>query len=580
MKLPTSIKALPWRHIQTGLSCPGLWLGLNKDWEIPERMTGEELDEKASSLLKRAITPLDAAIIRVSWKALVDPYYSHVSKKYRNWLDLEEAGLFDDLLHPVVWRERFNDLKDWYTPIPSSYDSLKFRAMVKDTHQNWKPVVLIMPASLSPCHQGHIDALLAAKARAKQEGWLVLGTYLSPSHDNYVSTKALGCNEWPALKRIEYARDKVSNTSILVDPWESIGVPVALNYTDVMDRMGKVYTQIFGFEVTPVLVAGTDNSGFARAFEKIGHGIFVQRGTNPPPMETHRVLVVREAVSDLASRNIRDNIKITVHGKYEGHLLRDDGIHAVSLWTKLHDEYETKYAWNNFMRDLKQALRETTPVSPLWKLKTTSLQDQQKIFDALEPTGHFGILDPCLRGKESILIRGSRVFQMSGDQKNHLYHTYHEPYPIEVCVDSLIDDDSVTGGTFYEAKKLPCVSPEPDLYTLKSIQGFDNSYDPIDARDFLIGSADGGLVVQLHNGKIGRVPYWFPFVNLHKRASILTDRQMEFTRMIIDANAGFYSELHVLVSEVDKLTREFLLSMGFLDTDDMLHVCDCLISEI
>lgn len=53
-----------------------------------------------------------------------------------------------------------------------------------------KRCVILTTGALSPAHRGHIAMLGAARAALESKGWVVLGGFLSPSHDLYVGPKA------------------------------------------------------------------------------------------------------------------------------------------------------------------------------------------------------------------------------------------------------------------------------------------------------------------------------------------------------------------------------------------------------
>lgn len=79
-----------------------------------------------------------------------------------------------------------------------------------------------------------------------------------------------------------------------------------------------------------------------------------------------------------------------------------------------------------------------------------------------------------------------------------------------------------------------------------------HKYDPAivhelsDPRDFLFGSYEGGLVLEV-DGVLVRAPYIAPFVDIHQRAGIPADRVADFSKSIIDANKQFFAHIERLI---------------------------------
>jgi len=54
-----------------------------------------------------------------------------------------------------------------------------------------RTAVLVSTGGMNPMHRGHVAMLYQARARLEQEGYTVLGAWLSPSHDEYLQPKAM-----------------------------------------------------------------------------------------------------------------------------------------------------------------------------------------------------------------------------------------------------------------------------------------------------------------------------------------------------------------------------------------------------
>ena len=73
-----------------------------------------------------------------------------------------------------------NNLSLLTTPVSKLID-------FKEKKEN--PVVLLSTGGFDPIHDGHIYMMEFAKEALEKKGYHVIGGYLSPSHESYVSTK-------------------------------------------------------------------------------------------------------------------------------------------------------------------------------------------------------------------------------------------------------------------------------------------------------------------------------------------------------------------------------------------------------
>lgn len=96
---------------------------------------------------------------------------------------------------------------------------------------------------------------------------------------------------------------------------------------------------------------------------------------------------------------------------------------------------------------------------------------------------------------------------------------------------TFVDDDIASGKTFKMISKfLPENVRVQELIALSQQSFYEeyhneesyNFHDIVDFRDFLIGSKESGLTVELPNGDIGKAPYIWPYVSISHRAKILT----------------------------------------------------------
>lgn len=82
---------------------------------------------------------------------------------------------------------------------------------------------LVLPGSFNPVHTQHLRALEIARHVMLSSGWHVIGGFLAPSDDRYVSSK-IGGNAWPFSQRLELCRLATDDSPwVDVTPWTEFG---------------------------------------------------------------------------------------------------------------------------------------------------------------------------------------------------------------------------------------------------------------------------------------------------------------------------------------------------------------------
>lgn len=164
--------------------------------------------------------------VRLAWKILRDEYYSKVYKKYLSIDTVIKAGFILDSLE-LDDLNYYNNLSLLTTPVS------KLKAS-KGEKENL--VVLLSTGGFDPIHDGHIYMMEFAKEALEKAGYDVIGGYLSPSHESYVSTKPY--YKVDTYERLDLCQECVKNSEWLsIDPWESIYVKTYINFTDVIQRL-------------------------------------------------------------------------------------------------------------------------------------------------------------------------------------------------------------------------------------------------------------------------------------------------------------------------------------------------------
>lgn len=249
-------------------------------------------------------------------KASQDPYYRHLVGEPDAREQLLLAGFFDDRLatpvqqHPSWIRpdagaSLHKILEPWRHATRSSAGQVA----------SARNVVLLSTGSFSPVHRGHLAMMDVARKRCEEQGWNVLGGFLSASHDGYVAFKQGGRAALPAEYRLALLEAAVSDSPWLsVCPWEARHSPTNLNFTDVIERLkGHIKKGLAPLSAQPdavdvVYVFGSDNAGFLRAFEHQGFAVCVMRpgADQAPKLAAPQRCLLAQAHVEASSSQVRE----------------------------------------------------------------------------------------------------------------------------------------------------------------------------------------------------------------------------------------------------------------------------------
>jgi nicotinamide mononucleotide adenylyltransferase len=148
------------------------------------------------------------------------------------------------------------------TPVDKIKSNLA--ALDKDSIKEKKLFVLVSTGSLNPVHRMHVEMFNVAKAHLEQQkDNIVIGGYLSPSHDYYVSGK-LGVYHMPSHMRIELCNRAVQDSNckdwLMVDQWEC-DQETFVNFDGVVKNVDKVLKKTLPDVTINVLyVCGADHA--------------------------------------------------------------------------------------------------------------------------------------------------------------------------------------------------------------------------------------------------------------------------------------------------------------------------------
>lgn len=468
------------------------------------------------------------------WKIQRDPFLRAIVEEHGERA-ATDAGFFfdeDDRDAPL------SDV-DWLvTPRP--------RRAGRVTAGQRKKVALLSTGAFCPIHAGHLQMMEIAKARAEEAGYEVVGGYLSPGHDAYITMKC-GPGAIPASVRLEQcARQAEATDWLSVDPWEALHRRVSVNYTDVTARL-RSYLRV---HVDPSLevffVCGGDNARFGSAFTRDGGCIIVGRPGSANEMDAWRsklascsTILWAEGDHPGASRELR--APRWVDERKRRLVVRLESARAVRT---LGIDPKTFAA---FQEALLELLSEHASVRTVLDREVVPGDEADDVLS----------LDAMRPAKYNLGV--SRLFALGGYQLlRHVPRPGQPSLPDQIAALPkgrrfvLREDDRMTGGTLcFLQEAIDVAGTQLELTS-------EPDEDVIDSRDFLLGTDDGGLVVELPDGSIARAPYILPYVDPNARASIAADRVRSFSKSVWALNAKVFGETHLRVRDLPPSQRALL----------------------
>lgn len=407
---------------------------------------------------------------------------------------------FQDLADPeeAGWFQEANEHPDKFGEVWAMTPSHK---LITPEQEN--DIVLLSTGGYAPIHDGHIEMLEAAKIHMESKGFRVRGGYVSPGHDDYVVAHK-GIKLY-APERLAYANKKLKDHPwLMVDPWEAIGCTCSVNFTTVIDHLEK----LLGCRVC--YVVGSDNARFSLAFKGRGLLCVVRRTPDVLPNPKYR-----SKSYDRASKHvfIADNDPIPGSSTAVRKELSIQKSSQKKLILRV-DESSEPYV-DRLIDILKDYYMEVTTVH-VKDQKIPSEIPNLVSLDQMIPSsfGNLGLSRNYSEGGYHKLGYVNRPSTRSLIEQVEAFAGMNV---------SLFDDDVVSGNTMREAtallEKVGC--KVVSYHALSFADG--KVCEVMDSRDFL-PVQEGGLVVC---GK--RMPYIYPFVCPHVRASVLPEQAEEFS---------------------------------------------------
>lgn len=544
-------------------------------------------------------------------KALLDPYYKKTLQHYPDLNQLLPAGFFDDGLEPGCF-----DYKDelFCTPI---YKILHRFEQLKNSKKPF--VVMLNTGSYSPIHFGHLQMMESAY-EILSEKYSVLGGYFSPSHDKYVSTKYAGSAAYNSDARIDLCENFIyKHNYLMIDPWEARYNHVPINFTNVIIHLKNLLQKYLPVRVKVAYVYGSDNAGFGWAFveddisvcfERPGYELPYQVMQQDLNRDNDRHFFINHKENFYSSKSIRegshhflsDKIK-NLYFQYKNnqypiysnsYLIRDDSSYCIK------NLYCSKEQLSNFKDNLIAIFKKAFLPYSAMNILLLDIEKQNKYLNSvyfsdkhilnadlwtshpnqytLDITRLFYLSDGQVSSEQLIPRIGKKSIEEQVSTISHKHLTF-------------VDDDIASGKTFKMVKELLNPDYVFDELIALSQQSFyeeyhyDQSYnfhDIVDFRDFLIGSSQSGLTVELPNGKLGKAPYVWPYVSLSHRAKIPHVNQRQFSLDVWQINKNFYNVFpsSILIKDLDSSFVTFVQSIGLDINMKMVDFCQLHIDKL
>ncbi|MDB4934110.1 MAG: putative synthase, similar to eukaryotic protein [Labilithrix sp.] len=467
------------------------------------------------------------------WKIRRDPYLATLAERSGDDA-VFAAGFFldeDDVDSPL-------DDVDWHcTPVPEHRPAER-------------PVVLLSTGGFCPPHAGHLAMMARARVAAEKAGFTVLGGYLSPGHDAYLTMKC-GPAAIPASVRLRMCAEAIARDQsdwLLVDPWEALHRRVSVNYTDVTARLRAYLRAHLDPRIEVLYVCGGDNARFGRAFVDEGGCVIVGR---------------RGAEAELASwRRELDGC---------ARILWSEGDHPASSravraarWSD-----ETKKRLVLRIEDARAVHTLGITTLPAFQDALASLLGEHAAvrrigLDASPPADDALSLDAMVPARHNLAV--SRLYALGGYRA--LAHVARPGAPplaeqlaaIPPRTYTLHDDDRMTGGTLAAVRAM--LPPHVRIAGTRLAIAHEDDEEVVDSRDFLLGADEGGLVVALPDRRLGRAPYVLPYVDPAVRCCVPPQHVREFSVRVWALNERTFAGTGLCVRDLPAATRATFRFLG------------------
>lgn len=502
-----------------------------------------------------------------------DPFYCALYTTLGGLDGLLEAGFFEDSDDQDA---PLDDI-DWLcTPVTLARERLE-RAQ--------RPLaVLLSTGAFGPPHLGHLDMMEVARERVEREGFDVIAGYLSPGHDEYMRLKC-GDEALPATRRLELCAALIQGSDwLMVDPWEALHRRTSVNFTDVLVRLSR-YLEHHLHPPRPIhlfYVCGSDNARFALTFVHQGHAVIVQRPgadkpshryrTHPLIKDNARVLWADGRIEASSTRARRGE-----HGLLPKAVTRQLELappHTLGLRVEGPEHYEALLSEARYEQAAASIL---DVIKDLTGIATSRIEVRaQRALMRGRPAARPRIsLDPLIPLEHQLAI--SRRFDLGGyTQRGHSPRPGHPSFSAQLArlepgEYDLFDDDIASGSTMRAASAL--LQEHITLIAHDSLERTCAQLELADCRDFILGSPEGGLVVELPDGTIGRAPYMLPYVDPSARCSLPGHAALPLSLRLWQLNATLYASSGLTIASRAPHQARLWLQAGHDETTTLYDLC-------
>ena len=525
------------------------------------------------------------------------------------------------------------DERWWTGPI----DKIE-RRLSQVTDDTQELAVIVTTGAFCPIHKGHVQMLETAKLELESRGIAVLGGYICPDHDRYVSSK-IRSGTLSAAQRLELCELAVEKSDwLMVDRWAAIYASSSVGFTTIVDHIDKMVNHHIQTTrpIRTVYAFGGDNAMFAFSFAARWSCVCVLRPGSKDRFEdmlnygsirkNPRIVFSNDTTAPLDSTSIRNGdlsgllpevkyrylamqmekarfpIKIDSGSRPHTNVLylRNEGPWAVQNFLnksdrspeQLLDAYQTFF--QGLLRVFDRVFRfsEGNAISP-HKTVPVQLQDQERAFQDLF-IAHERIidLDSCLPGTQDLhlaqtykpLVKTPSNLTFAPSITSLGTGTDLAKTGIYVLLARHLPLESETARLVSERLPKDCmVERYLSLTNLVSQPGTDNKENAdvriqgtIDARDFLVGSHDGGVLLQLGEAQLVRAPSVLPYVRPLHHARIDATAEMAFSKAVWELNRDFFQAIggHLQVQDVASVSQKLWKFQGFPANMPMTELCD------
>jgi nicotinic acid mononucleotide adenylyltransferase len=464
--------------------------------------------------------------------------------------------------------------------------------------------------------------LETAKRELESRGIAVLGGYICPDHDRYVSSK-IKVGSLSAAERLELCEIAVEDSDwLMVDRWAAMYAWSAVSFTTIISHIEKMVNHHVKTPrpIQVVYAFGGDNAVFASCFVTRWSCVCVLR---PGSLEDFRrmaeydslrknprIIFSSDTTAPLDSTSVRKGDLSALLPKVKDRWLsmttgsfpkvpstriyyqRNEGLWALQpcLDRPKCPIERLKIAYDTFCEELQNlfelafdAMRG--PVLP-YKIIPARLGDQRNALrELLAAHGNIISLDPCLPATHNlsvlelaeplvtnlsniVAIPGRLPLEQQLEQVSAgAYAVFTENVPLDVSIKQLLEKGLPEGAvitTYLSNEDL--ISKGADHVPSTRIQG------TINARDFLAGSHEGGTLLRLDDAEVGRAPNILPYI----RAPVESTAEMGFSRAVWELNQQFFNEVggELLVQDMAPDFQVLCEVQGFPKDMHMAEVCD------